>query len=62
MGQDFKEKAVSNIDPKKYKDNHAAIFGERISIECKYCGLSSRQKNYKQFTCPHCRKEGVVNE
>jgi hypothetical protein len=52
------ETAEFHIDKKKFDEGHKRIFGTREKISCvfKDCGLSSRQKNGKDFECPHCKR------
>ena len=59
MGNGFKEKASRNIDPKKFKENHSKIFGERVKVECRSCKLSSRHKIGSDFKCPHCEAHNL---
>jgi len=59
MGNGFKETAFNNTDEKKFKENHAKIFGKREKLECVECELSSRQKLNDHWKCPHC---GAINK
>lgn len=64
MGQGFSENSVNNINKEKFDKNHELIFGKRKKIDCKKCGLSSKQKEGESFDCPHCDflNEGVKSE